>query len=133
MPLKIRKIGSCNKKNHLSAEILYWNRTWFYTPQNTSESRRNRGERLETLEKQGCRTRNALKIIVVGIGQGRQLAREDRRQPTMLEEVWEGRCVVGGAPRIDAWGTWQILVWGVWLTSAPSGHRTWWSRSPAVG
>ena len=82
----LKKIGSCNEKNHLSTKTLHWNRTWSYNPQNTSESRRNQGERHETLEKQGCRTQNVLKITIAGIGQGRQVAKEDRRRPVMLEE-----------------------------------------------
>ena len=48
---------------------------------NTSRSRRNQGENHITLEKQGCRKLNALKITIVGIRQGRQVGRivDDRR------------------------------------------------------
>ena len=120
-PLKIRKIGSCNEKNHLSRKILYWNRTWSHTPQNTSESRRNKGERLETLEKQGCRTQNALKITVVGIRQERQVVGEDHQQRMMLkEEARRRRCPQ--APTRGEQG--KFLWWHVWFTRTPSDHRT---------
>ena len=100
------KIGSCNEKT----KTLHWNKTWSYNPQNTSESRRNQGKIHETLEKQGCRTQNALKIIVTSIRQGRQMAREDRRWSAMLEEEARRWRSLHPPPRAGVWGTGKILV-----------------------
>ena len=37
-------------------KTLHWKKTWSYNPQNTLGSRKNQGEKHETLEKQGCQT-----------------------------------------------------------------------------
>ena len=76
----------------------------------------------ETLEKQGCWTQNVLKIIVAGIGQGRQVAEEDRRRPMMLEEKSCCRMFLH-APRGPAHGEQdRSLWWRMWFTRAPSRH-----------
>ena len=77
------------KRATFPQKIQHWNIIWSYNPQNTSESRRNQGERHETLEKQGCQTQNALKITIAGIGQGRTVSGQ---------RCWRRRRIAKGAP-----------------------------------
>ena len=110
-------------------KTLHWNRTWSYNPQNTFESRRNQAKRHETLEKQGCQAQNALKITIIGIGQGRRVVGEDCQQPTMLEEeARHRRCLHAPPPpppphALARGEQGRFLWWRVWLTCAPSGQQ----------
>ena len=115
-------------------KTLHWNRTWSYDPQNTSESRRNQRERPETLENRLSDTKCFENHCC------RHQTREagGRGGPSAAGDAGGGVSLSNVPPRAHTHALPvrgeqdRSLWWRVWLTCAPSGHRTRWSGSPAA-